>query len=354
MAVSTLDIIVADQPGKSVSVSYRDHEPIFYLIHRTSSLLGDMNDNKVYDRLLYMNGILLENQLESISRYRIFGSALTYQARRILTLHIYIMEVNSKTLVNKKITLECRDDQTPQDVIAKAAQKGGSNRMPSGLYIGKRVIHNYMTLFSSGVQDGSTLRIDSGVGQAQGGGGGPGASGVMFEDVSDTQNIRKVNFSKRAPRGRTARSGTNVECNCECTPRYRVICPTGWSVIELSDATFTCPSCSRKDKIVPVTVGFMDCKYRFYGIKSNGEQYTSEWKEVTEDDQYQLFYPSKQVSWKRLVMESAKSWAREDCIMCLRPMDTSTTLACGHHYHEDCHQQWNSCPQCRLNQHLKM
>ncbi|KAG0197980.1 hypothetical protein BGX33_000193, partial [Mortierella sp. NVP41] len=47
--------------------------------------------------------------------------------------------------------------------------------------------------------------------------------------------------------------------------------------IELAESTFKCPNCFKSDKIVPVTVRFMMCKYRFFGIKANGEQYTSDW-----------------------------------------------------------------------------
>ncbi|KAG0069136.1 hypothetical protein BGZ89_003477, partial [Linnemannia elongata] len=62
------------------------------------------------------------------------------------------------------------------------------------------------------------------------------------------------------------------------------------------------------DRITPITVGFMQCKYRFHGIKLSGEQYTSDWRKVTKDDCYQVFKPDKQVHWRRLVIESAGSF----------------------------------------------
>ncbi|KAK3805756.1 MAG: WD40-repeat-containing domain protein [Benniella sp.] len=73
---------------------------------------------------------------------------------------------------------------------------------------------------------------------------------------------------------------------------YQVICQKNFGTIELPDAILTCPNCHRQDTIVPVTVGFKTCKYRFHGINGNGQQYIPEWKDVTEDDLYQLFRPS--------------------------------------------------------------
>jgi hypothetical protein len=161
-------------------------------------------------------------------------------------------------------------------------------------------------------------------------------------------------FSKSAPRGRMSCFGTNVECKCECTPGYRVVCRKNFGTIELSDAKFTCPNCNQDDKIVPITVGFVRCKYRFHGIKGNGQQHTSEWKDVTDDDLYQLLSPSNQTTWKRLVIESAKLGSPEECSICLEPMHTTTSLGCGHRFHQACYMKWNSsCPLCRYNQHLK-
>ncbi|KAF9145266.1 hypothetical protein BGX21_006956, partial [Mortierella sp. AD011] len=145
--------------------------------------------------------------------------------------------------------------------------------------------------------------------------------GFNFADVSNVSNVRKRKFSHDAPPGRTVSRGTNVECKCACTPNYRVICEKGFGLMELSEARLCCPNCNKSNKVTPVTVGFVRCKYRFHGIKENDEQYTSEWKEVKRDDFYQVFDPSKQSKWRRLVIESASLDASEECAICLERME---------------------------------
>ncbi|KAF9082915.1 hypothetical protein BGX23_011959, partial [Mortierella sp. AD031] len=93
--------------------------------------------------------------------------------------------------------------------------------------------------------------------------GGGILPGVIFSDVSDTSGLLKVQFSTNVFRGRLAAPRSSVSRSLE--------------TIELAESTFKCPNCFKSDKIVPVTVRFMMCKYRFFGIKANGEQYTSDW-----------------------------------------------------------------------------
>ncbi|KAF9172043.1 hypothetical protein BGX21_006359 [Mortierella sp. AD011] len=175
------------------------------------------------------------------------------------------------------------------------------------------------------------------------------SSGVLSSDATDASSVRKLEFSSSAPSGRIASRGTNVECKCECTPGYRVICQKKIGFIELSKSRFTCPNCHRSDRITPVIVGFVRCKYRFHGIKTTGEQHTSDWREVREEDGYQLFSPSKQISWRRLVIESADLDTYDNCAICLKPMYDIARLNCGHRYHDQCFELWDCiCPICRF------
>ncbi|KAK3805757.1 MAG: hypothetical protein J3Q66DRAFT_407315 [Benniella sp.] len=69
--VANLEIPIAQEPGKSISVPYKAHEPIFFLIERSSIKLGGRNDGGEQDDRLYMNGVLPKNHQESVARYRI-------------------------------------------------------------------------------------------------------------------------------------------------------------------------------------------------------------------------------------------------------------------------------------------
>ena len=342
--VATLDVLIAREPGRSVSVPYKDHEPIFFLVQRISNLVGDKDDDTILRREIFMNGVLLRNLQESIARYRIYGSMLTYRAQDNWSLFV-------KTLTGKTISFSAG----PQSTIDEIRHM---------IQVQEDIPTDQIRLIFDGKQleDGRTLKYYNMCHESiihmslrlRGGYSGPALSGgFSFSDVSNTNSVRRVGFSDSAPRGRSACNGTNVECKCECTPSYRVICRKDFGTIELSDATFTCPNCHRQDTIVPVTVGFASCKYRFHGIKGNGQQYTSDWKDVTKDDLYQLFSPSKQITWKRLAIESARLGSPEECVICLEPMHTTRSLDCGHRFHQACYGQWNlACPLCRFNQHL--
>jgi hypothetical protein len=315
------------------------------LIQRISNLLGEKNDGKIQVRELFMNGVLLKDQLESIATYRIFGSMLTYRTHKRLTLFV-------KTLTGKTITLECHTGQTIRGIKDMIRWKEGM--VGCGIlclsFAGVDLQDN-MTLRTYNIQTESTfflrLKLE---------GGGPSITapgGLMFADVSDAKSVRKIGLARSGPRGRSVHAGTNVECDCNCTPSYRVICRKDFGTIELSDTPFVCPKCGRDDNIVPITVGFLRCKYRFHGIKSSGQRYTSEWKKVTKDDLYQQFSPSNQTTWKRLVIESVELDSLEECAICLEPMRTIKTLVCGHRFHEACYKKWiPSCPLCRFNEHL--
>lgn len=224
--------------------------------------------------------------------------------------------------------------------------KKGSPR-PAAVYLYWQAARGWPEAYYYKIHDKATIHL---VMRLRGGASLPG---MMFSDVSDTSEICKVQFSHDAPPGRVASAGTNVECKCECTPHYRVICVKNFCSLELSRATFICPNCKRSDRITPITVGFMSRKYRFHGIKLSGEQYTSGWKDVAEDDCYQLFSPDKQIHWHRLVIESAGLSMCDECTICLEPFRKFNTLGCGHQFHAECIVQWvGPCPSCRFNIHL--
>lgn len=102
----------------------------------------------------------------------------------------------------------------------------------------------------------------------------------------------------------------------------------------MATTEFECSLCGSKD-VTPVTTGFSECKFRVHGIKMSGEQCTSIWTAITEDDNYAVFDSKKQMYWHRLMIESvALDGADGECfLMCLKSMMDPKELKCGHHYH---------------------
>ncbi|KAF9919847.1 hypothetical protein FBU30_010464 [Linnemannia zychae] len=337
---STLDVIIANSDSQVVNVPYKDSEAVFFILERIRSQLG-IQPEKVKRHDLYINGKRIQNHQESIDYYRIFGHTLTYRALSDEDITIYF-----KLITGQEHTMICKSSLSVIELKELFYAKTGTS---PGRFIFQTVEMQHESLINDlGVRNGSTIHV---VLRLRGGGITPG---LVFSDVSDTSNVRKVHFSQNAPPGRYAAPGTNVECECVCTPTHRVICPRNFGTLELTDETFVCPNCRKSDKIIPVTVGFMECRYRFHGIKATGEQYTSNWVEVKSRDSYQLFSPDKSTIWRRLVIESADPRdCNDECTICLEKLRHFETLECGHKYHGSCISKWTgSCPSCQFNQHL--
>ncbi|KAI8359599.1 hypothetical protein B0O80DRAFT_423508 [Mortierella sp. GBAus27b] len=346
MPAATLDVLIAESPGSSMKIPYNDRQPISFLMYRISRKLGE-KDEEIRERKLYMNGIPLQDDDESVARCRVFGNLLTYRSKKRNPQRGTLVFV--KIMAGNVFSLDCGPQWTVDDVKASIQDREG---VPSHqqilVYAGKQ-LEDTRTLKDYKVQNESMMRM---ILRLCGGGSAPVLPGILFTDVSDTKGVGRLEFSTSGPRGRSVSSGTNVECQCNCTPGYRVICQKGFGIVELSSSSFKCPNC-RGSEVVPVTVGFVRCKYRFHGIKATGERYTSEWKDVIDSDRYQHFEPSNQISWRRLVIESDKLGSLEECAICLEPMSETTSLSCGHRYHSDCLSQWSSsCPNCRFNPQL--
>ncbi|KAG2219725.1 hypothetical protein INT45_006057 [Circinella minor] len=147
--------------------------------------------------------------------------------------------------------------------------------------------------------------------------------------------------------------GTNIEIECECTPSHRVIYNKGIGIYELGNSFTQCPNCHRTN-VKPITVGFAKCQYRIHGVKEDGTEFKSDWKEVTDKDAYQRYDPSDQVSWKRLGIESKDLNAQTkdpSCTICLEDVVfMKTSLPCGHQFHTSCISRWKlTCPNCRAS-----
>ncbi|KAF9154469.1 hypothetical protein BG015_000877 [Linnemannia schmuckeri] len=325
--IGKLNIIIANSNIKSVNVPFKDTEPVYYILERIRLKLGTKKED-IKRQDLFVNGKLIEDQQKSIGYYRIFGRTLTYRA---LINIVFTIEV--RTLTGRVYTFpDYHRLFRISNIKALIEPLERCHPELQRLVFAGTQLDDKKTWQDYNINEDTTFHL---VLRLRGGGGGINP-GIIFSDVSNTSNVRKIEFSDRAPRGRIASPGTNVECNCACTPIHRVICAKKFGSLELVDTTFVCPNCDWYDRVVPVTVGFMSCKYRFHGIKGTGEQYTSDWVDVKDRDCYQLFEADKNTGWRRLMIESADRHACEEYTICLGPMQNFDTLGCGYCFHTAC------------------
>ncbi|KAI8601603.1 polyubiquitin, partial [Dissophora ornata] len=135
-----LDILIANEPGKSVSVPYRDDEPIFFLIQRVSNSLGE-NDDEIYSREIFINGVPAKDLQQSISHYRIFGNSLTYRSWKDQQIQFFV-----RTLTGKTLPFTCNPHQTVYN-LKKMIQK--KDRIPPD--------QQRLIFVNKQLQDGKTL-----------------------------------------------------------------------------------------------------------------------------------------------------------------------------------------------------
>lgn len=274
-------------------------------------------------------------------------TTLTYHALSFRSRTEGDIVVLVNVLYGETYTLHLAPETTIQEVKTVMHLLSGVEISAQILIFAGKKLEDECSLLDYDVGEGSIVHL---IRRRPGGRTAP--HGIIFLDVSDTSGLRKIHPSEPAPSGGVTSPGTNIECACNCTPTHRVVCERAFGTLALTQALFTCPNCGGSDGITPITVGFMRCKYRFRGTKASGELYTSDWKEVTKDDCYQLFDSSKEISWRQLDIETA-SLDYDECPICLEPLKELETLECNHQFHAECIKRWRGpCPTCRHERHV--
>ncbi|KAF9082230.1 hypothetical protein BGX23_012666 [Mortierella sp. AD031] len=302
-----------------VRVAYNNNDPVSCIIERLRDQLRK-EESTIYPDDLYINGIQIDNTGITFNHYRIFGRILSYNA---------VYKDESSIIIDTGQTINLQ------------------NRLKTEW----RLCNNSTTLKDYGIKPCDVVWVIPG----QGGGGGM-APGFNFADVSDRTGIRTTVDHPISDHTTCQYSypGAKIECNCSCTPDHRVICPTNMGFTDLANKTLACTNCHKSNTIVPVGVGFLQCRYRLHGMKLDGKQFTSEWTSVTRDDGYQYFDPDNQRNWHRLVIETTELRAIDNCRVCLWKLYNDVdTLECGHHLHEGCASKFvGFCPNCYFNQNI--
>ncbi|KAF9148484.1 hypothetical protein BG015_009780 [Linnemannia schmuckeri] len=349
---ATLAIINANSgPDEMITIPYKPHETISALLKRiqatffTSGYLANSRED------IFLNGQRLKDHTKTLAHYRIFGRILTYRALSARIQGPRPIPIQIITPTGKVIPLTCHPHSLVDDVkVLIQVKEKISEDQQTLTYAGMQLEDSCMLHFY-GISAGSTLNLVLLRPCTM------TLPGILYLDnkIGTSMGTRKIRFSRNASRGRVPHIGANVECECKCTPGPMVIVQKSLGTLDLATASLICPNCGKSDKVTPVAVGFLKCKYRYHGIQaSDGAQFTSDWEEVHADDRYHLVKADiKSAGWHRLVIETAGLRHYDPCTICLEPLRQCETLVCGHQFHSVCTKKWKGfCPNCQFNKHL--
>ncbi|KAF9276363.1 hypothetical protein BGZ88_001788 [Linnemannia elongata] len=221
------------------------------------------------------------NHSVSMEQYRIYGHTLTYHAVPVRVPGPGEISVHISSFAGRTLAFNCYRCTSVSELKIMIQSKEGILSEDQRLIFEGKQLQDDRTLTSYHIQDLSTLflltRLNGCVRESI----APPSLGTPFVDISGTLELCNLQTTYQYLPGRIDHIDTNVECRCECTPTYTVICHGNFGTLELAETAFLCPNRYQSHRVTPIPVEFIGCKYRFHGIKFSGAQYTSEWKEVS-------------------------------------------------------------------------
>ncbi|CAF0820216.1 unnamed protein product [Adineta steineri] len=182
------------------------------------------------------------------------------------------------------------------------------------LVFDKEILYDEATLEDYDIQSDSALELVDRTERYRGFGG---LIGLKFVDVSDNEALKRIGWSRTAPRWRRARHGLCLEglCKNKKCEAYKgtVIMPIGYKKVSMLDDSLDkitkCPVC--KEYVNPITCAFNNCWWRYDGVQNckNGpsKKCSGDWRRA--DDAYHRFneYQGEMITWKKLTLEAVKT-----------------------------------------------
>ena len=177
------------------------------------------------------------------------------------------MKIYVKTMTGKTIPLDVDPSDSITAVKAKIQDEEGSSPEDQRLIFAGSQLEDFRTLADYNIKHHSTVRL---ILRLRGGGG---FQPRTFVDMANEAGLQRHQWSRRAPKWRTASSGLNLEGRCTnsaCEAYEKmVIMRMEFGVFDIqmdSNAQTTrCPCC--QTFVQPLTCGFTDCEWKWTGLK---------------------------------------------------------------------------------------
>ncbi|KAF9154785.1 hypothetical protein BG015_011967 [Linnemannia schmuckeri] len=260
----------------------------------------------LYKDTLYIDGRLLKSWSKTVGDYRIFGRVFTYRPHFKNDNAIYVNMIDDGETIAFIILLNQKVERIMEAIYVRTGIDCSNQCL---FYKGYRLDPD-CTLDESKVHLGSTIHFLRSL-------GGRPDNLIPFKDILDAPGASSGELTRTGHPGLYISRGTYVEYRCVCSPDRVMVDPKYYETHELLGSEIHCYQCHQTDMVVPVSVGFVECWYRFFGIRKTGEQVSSTWKD-TEDNQYtRLGSVEMLMGWSRLIVESAALHERDRCSICL-------------------------------------
>ena len=225
-----------------------------------------------------------------------------FQKKIVISLQYNSTIKDLKNVIDEKIKAQCKkfiplyvkesEDDCPSDIILRGKKLVNMFDLKTYLlwFDGMILNDNNKSLINYGITNLSIIQLISKEALVRGGGTGI----FTFVDLRK-EKVKKVKFSKNAPKYRYCTQGLNILGLCtnkKCeTEGNEVIVPIGFGEYDLgeniSEMEIRCPICTQVVK--PKTCGFYGCAYNFLGEILEGKN-TESFKTETLEASEKYFY----------------------------------------------------------------
>ncbi|CAF1504110.1 unnamed protein product [Adineta ricciae] len=223
--------------------------------------------------------------------------------------------IRTSTGTGRTYDFDVEPSMTVAQLKAKFLEKTNDQSDTQQTYFafdGERLCCKNDTLASYGIEDYSDLEAYSENASATRQIGGVG---IKFIDVSNKEGLKRVGWSKTAPKWRETRHGLCLEgicTNTKCEANGKqVIMPIGYVKFDIvadpGPKTTKCPSCG--EFVEPESCGFNNCWWKYQGKKQTGDKKAPidcecDWQQA--DNAYHYFddKTTEKVMWRKLIVEA--------------------------------------------------
>ena len=284
--------VVSEYSGiKSFNFTYQDRN--FVLCLREDTKMSDLKyeislvlglELSSYEKLgLYRAGKILYS-LKSLEE----GSEIGVQVKALTDL------VHVKTLTGRGINVPVDLSDTVEGLKDTIKDQEGIPIDQQRLMFEGNQLEDERTLEYYRIQNESILHL---VLRLRGGG-----TSIQFNKLS---SVVEQDFSDSAPDWRGVERGISFQGECinsHCRAFKSIaISNLRFGIVDLSQLKAQCPMCSKYLKNVR-NCGFFDCKWRFFGIDSEGQERRGEGQASSE--KYTTFKEGDEIEWRSLRIET--------------------------------------------------